>query len=87
MENWVETGMLIELPDKRLARIMPENEYLSLKARAEEAYARIERHADETVLRDVIDLLVVLREVEIRLLEERFREVYQAAYQQGARFA
>lgn len=80
MQTPREPDMLIELPDKRLARIMPEKEYQSLKARAEEAYAKLLRDADEDVLKDVFALLVVMREVELCLLEDRFRETYRAAY-------
>jgi wyosine [tRNA(Phe)-imidazoG37] synthetase (radical SAM superfamily) len=68
--------MLIEMPDERLARILPEKEYLSLKARVEEAYAKIERSANEKVLGDVLDLLVILREIEMRLIEDRLRQEY-----------
>jgi hypothetical protein len=70
--------MLIVMPDERLARILPEKEYLSLRTRVEEAYAKIERGANEKVLRDVLDLLVILREVEMRLIEDRLREEYMS---------
>jgi hypothetical protein len=83
--EFCEVDMLLELPDKRLTRIMPEEEFRRLEARAREAYAKIERVADEPVLRAVLELLLVLREVELRLLEDRFRDVYVDAYRQGAR--
>ncbi len=70
--------MLMELPDKRLARVIPEDEYLRLKARVEEVYAKIEQNAPYTVLRDVRELLLILREGELRLLEDRFRDQYLA---------
>lgn len=87
METAKETDMLLELPDKRLARIMPESEFQNLKTRAEEAYAKLARDADETVLRDVFALLLVFREVELRLLEDRFRDAYLAAYGSKASLA
>ncbi len=70
--------MLVELPDERLATVIPEDDYLRLKARVERAYANIERDASATVLKEVLELLLVLREVEMRLLEDRFRERYLA---------
>ncbi len=82
-----ENDMLLELPDKRLARLMPEEEFRRLEDRAREAYGRIEQLADEPTLRAVLELLLVLREVELRLLEDRFRETYMAAYRQGVRMA
>lgn len=87
METGKETDMLIELPDKRLARIMPEKEFANLKERAEAAYAKLLINADEKVLRDVLDLLLVMREIELRLLEDRFREAYLAAYGNKASLA
>lgn len=80
MDTGKEPDMLIELPDKRLVRIMPESEFQSLKKRAEEAYIKIVQNSDEKVLVDVLDLLLVMREVELRLLEDRFHDTYQAAY-------
>lgn len=70
--------MLVDLPDERLATIVSEDDYLRLKARVERAYANIERDASDAVLREVLELLLVLREVEMRLLEDRFRERYLA---------
>lgn len=70
--------MLIDLPDERLAAVIPEEAYLRLKARVEQAYANIERDAPDAVLKEVLNLLLALREVEMRLLEDRFRERYLA---------
>ncbi len=87
MDTENKADMLIELPDKRLVRIMPEEEFQSLKTRAEEAYAKIVRDSDEKVLINVLDLLLVMREVELRLLEDRFRDTYLAAYGSKASLA
>lgn len=70
--------MLVELPDERVGTVIPQDDYLRLKARVEQAYANIERDAPAAVLREVLELLVALREVEMRLLEDRFRERYLA---------
>jgi len=70
--------MLIDLPDERLAKVIPEDAYLRLKARVEKAYANIERDASDAVLKEVLELLLALREVEMRRLEDRFRERYLA---------
>lgn len=70
--------MLVELPDERLATVISEDAYLRLKARVERAYANIERDASDAVLKEVLDMLLALREVEMRLLEDRFRERYLA---------
>lgn len=70
--------MLIELVDKRLAEVISNVDYLRLKSQAELAYAKIEENASEAVMQNVLDLLLILHEVELRLLEDRYRERYSA---------
>ena len=69
---------MIEILDKRLAEIIPGDDYNNLKAKADHIYAKIEQEAPEPIFRDMLDLLLILREVELRLLEDRFRERYLA---------
>lgn len=55
--------MAKELLDKRLAEILPTEEYLSLKARAESAFASIQAKAPADVAADVADLIHILRRI------------------------
>lgn len=70
--------MCIEFLDKRLTEVLPQDDYSRLKAKADELYSRLEHEAPEPVFKDMLDLLFILREVEMRLLEDRFRERYAA---------
>ena len=70
--------MLIELVDKRLAEVLSAGDYHRLKSQAELAFAKIEENASEVVMQNVLDLLLILHEVELRLLEDRYRERYSA---------
>lgn len=70
--------MCIEILDKRLLEIIPRDDYLSLKAKADDLYAKIEEEAPEAVFKNMLELLLILREVELRLLEDRFRDRYLA---------
>jgi hypothetical protein len=62
---------MADLFDARLAAVMPEREYRQLKARAECAYRRIENAAPPVVLGELDDVLLVMREIEARLLDGR----------------
>lgn len=72
------TGKLL---DERLTEIMSSHEYQSLKTRAEQAYARIQAAAPADVLADVADLVVILAEIEARLLDQR--QTPNTAWAQG----
>ncbi len=70
--------MCIEILDKRLGEVLPQGDYDKLKAKADELYRRLEQAVPEPVFKDMLELLLILREVEMRLLEDRFRERYAA---------
>lgn len=63
--------MSAELIDGRLVAVLSEQEYLQLRARAENAFRRIEEKAPVAVLTDLTDLVTVMREIEARLLDDR----------------
>lgn len=63
--------MSTELIDGRLVAVIPEQEYLQLRARAENAFRRIAEKAPRTVLTDLTDLVTVMREIEAKLLDDR----------------
>lgn len=70
--------MCIEFLDKRLTEVLSRDDYGRLKAKADELYGKLEKEAPEPVFKDMLELLFILREVEMRLLEDRFRERYAA---------
>lgn len=75
--------MQTELLDRRLAEVMPANEYLTLKAQAERAFASIQAKAPTGVAADVADLVHIMRLVEERILDQRLGEK-DASWAQGS---
>lgn len=69
---------MITFLDNRLTEIIPRDDYANLKTKADALYARIEQEAPEAVFKDMLDLLLIMREVEMCLLEDRLRERYTA---------
>jgi len=70
--------MLVKMVDERLLELIPKHEFLRLQSKAEASFTKIEKLASESVLQDVIDLLIVLHEFQMYLIEERFHDRYEA---------
>jgi len=70
--------MSVELVDKRIAEVLSREEYLALKEKTELSYEKIQKELPNPVFQDVFELLMTMREIETCLLEERFREKYEA---------
>jgi hypothetical protein len=74
--------MLDKLFDDRLAAVIPEQQHLLLKTRAEQAYQRLQREAPADLLADLAELVLVMREVETKLLDDRLGN-YDTDWAQG----
>lgn len=63
--------MIINMLDERLLAIFPKKEYLRLKEAAEFHFTEIERNSSVESLSNVISLIIIWREIECLLIEER----------------